>query len=493
MMENFARLKVGAMWSSAATVSSMVATFASTIIAARILGVNVFGAYSLALSAISALGTVTGIWLSTISVKLIAEEIPKGYEKIGQRAVIIVCFSLAASAFVLLLAHMYSSYAASFLFAKSESTLEIYIIACALGAMSVDAATSGILIGLEAWTVVGKIAVTRGIVLVIAMLSLSLKMGLVGAIGASLCAYSVSALAAIFYIKRIINVEGGSIFTKIEFAEVKYFFVQSAPAFLGSAIGAPVLFVLNKFLMSQPNGVAEVGFFAAAFQWKNAILFIPRRFGAAALPIMAQKNHHAGEITEMARGIAVLATFPVVVLLSSNAEYIFSFYGPGFSEKSFLLSGVLLVAGVSAIGAGVASAIIALNKLWFGFLTNLLNVLVLVVVSWFAIPLYGANGLILGYVVSSIVNLLFTYWVLRAGLLASGFYGAVMSTAVIVLLVGITCIPHLNGIIESALLSVLSGIVSYRFLLSSKTRKEVSVVFGEVYRKIITKLSWAKT
>jgi O-antigen/teichoic acid export membrane protein len=157
-------------------------------------------------------------------------------------------------------------------------------------------------------------------------------------------------------------------------------------------------------LAHQPGGLAQLGVFAAAFSWGNAVLFLPSQIAAPALPILAHTaaaGDRAGlatmlrSITLATAGLSVAVAIPLMLL----SEPIMAAYGPGFVVGSPVLLVVLVAYCIASFSGLFRSILAATGRMWWQLAHSVIWGAALLAAFGVLSP-RGALGLALSYLVA---------------------------------------------------------------------------------------------
>jgi O-antigen/teichoic acid export membrane protein len=184
----------------------------------------------------------------------------------------------------------------------------------------------------------------------------------------------------------------------------------------------PMLWAANAILANVPGGYGELGLINAASQWRTFLMMLPSTFCAAALPIIsaeqARPDNDLGyrKVMGLTQGLSLLVVLPLSTLIIFLGDWIMLLYGKDFSEGAPILIGITLGISVSAIGSAAGAGIQAKGMMWFGVLQNLTWGVVLIGFVWCLGPIWGAKSYALGFAVTYLVLLIWSYWVIRSDL-----------------------------------------------------------------------------
>jgi len=470
-------------WATIGTALSQGIGLLVSIFCARMLGKVHFGEFGIIQSTIGMYGVFAGLWLGVGATKFIAEyknDVPKrAGHIIGLSIIIAVISSLAVSLVII----CFSSYITSTVLNAPHLETELRFMAGIIVLNVLDGVQVGALSGFEAFRAIARTGIIRSIAAFPVTILLIWLWGLNGAL---------LSLAVIGAINLVINhialrIECRKYDIEVSYSgtasELRQFLNFSAPALLGSLLGAPVLWVANALLVNQHNGYAEMGIYAIANQWKTAVMFIPRKFISVALPIMSEEvgknpadsKYHA--VFDYTQSSSILVVVPLVTLLICASHLIVKLYGEKFADARVVLIGVLFATGISALGAGIGPAVQASGKMWFGLFTNVLWSGTFLLFTWFFVPFWGAKALVFGMALAYSVMVLYSIVIMRkelpVGVLSRvlgciGIFSAVTAFAVISdgLYLNLFMLP----------LTLTALLIAFRFLICPSVRERINQI-----------------
>ena len=388
----------------------MAFTFSVSILSARMLGAHQFGELGLLLSTSAAYAILAGAWLSVLATKLVSECAAQTPHALGSIVSVLMRSTLSLTVPLTILLFAVAGTVAEHLIQAPQLTGLLKLIAILQALNALDTVQSGIIAGMENYRAAVVSNLVRGLVsLPLTLFAIHLGQ-LEGAIMANVAVNMLAIALNHRLIRQALTKRETAIRHDIPLASfARQHGHLAIPSLLGALLGAPALWALNTSLSQQPNGYVQVGLFAAANQWKNAILFLPRRLSSASLPIMGHLPDGASRLFSITQSLAVLVCLPVVGVLYFLSDWIASFYGQDFREAGAVFIGVMLVAGLNSVGAGVAAAIVSKGRMWLGLFTNIVTTALLVGVGLALIPRFGAEGIFWAMSLSSTVGLFLTY------------------------------------------------------------------------------------
>jgi O-antigen/teichoic acid export membrane protein len=156
----------------------------------------------------------------------------------------------------------------------------------------------------------------------------------------------------------------------------------------------------------------DLSLFAAAMSIKNVCIILPTLFNNASLPILnnslndSTKYWHIFYLNIKSTLLVIVSELLFVAFFGSM---LLKVYGEGY-EKAYLILVVLMISALfEIITSTVAQLIVSSNKMWLSFfIIALPRDILLVLVAFFLVPVFGSLGLAISYTVSWGVVLLTT-------------------------------------------------------------------------------------
>ena len=192
------------------------------------------------------------------------------------------------------------------------------------------------------------------------------------------------------------------------------------PVFLSGLVMIPVLPVLTT-LLTRLRGFTEVGFFNVAYSLTQIILFVPTAVGMAFIPLATKlaaedRNRLNDFLLKTIYGVIIIVMI-LTFLLSFFSNTIINLF---FSTKYIPSQNILLLLSaatfLSSFGYLVGYYLLAINKMWFAMLVNLIWCIIIITPAFFLIKFLGLIGLGLDYLIAySSLTIIFVIY-LRNGL-----------------------------------------------------------------------------
>jgi O-antigen/teichoic acid export membrane protein len=413
-----ARFTLGIVWSLAGAVVSRGFLLAASIVCARFLGKDGFGALGIIQSTAGMFGIFAGLGLGLTAAKYVAEFRRQDPEKAGQ---ILALSASAASVFgcvITVLLILVAPFLATKVLYRAQLAGPLAVGSGLVFFGAINGAQTGALAGLEAFKTIARVNVLSGVASFPLIVLGVWRGGLSGAVWGS-----VGALAINWALNnRALRRECATANISYQFSschrELSMLHRFSLPAFLSSVLVAPAIWTCNAFLIHhQPQGYAELGLYTAADKWRLLILFVPTSVFVMVLPVLANLYGEGDTVgfrkvfranLKLNAGLALGAALLIAVF----AAPIMAVYGNAFRGGRL----VLVVLGFSALPEALntilGQPLIAAHLMWWRFAFDLLLVAILVGLAWVLIPKWGALGLAvsfgLAYAVTSLGLFTFT-------------------------------------------------------------------------------------
>lgn len=412
------RIASGAFWSVAGTaIAKFIVLFAS-IFCAQILGKEQFGEFGIIRSTINLFVAIGVSGLGLTATKYISEYLRGRKEQIPYIYILTQKFSLLFAILITIAIYIFAPTIATDTLSSPFLINDIRLGSILLFFTVLNAVQYGILSGFEEFKIIALNTLWGNIVESILMI-----------IGAKLYAVSGAIIGfgigfIIIYILNNISIRRILEKHQIDVRNVKlkkehYLILLkfSIPAALSSLMITPVVWLTQAILVREA-GYGEVAIYEAANQWRTIILFIPSSVCQVVLPILSSVSGKNSTNTFwkilnfniiLNGSIAIVLTVCVYLF----GDWIMGLYGKGFIDKPV----ILLLAGstiFSSISTVIGLSITSKNKMWTGFMFNLIWASLLLMFSYIFISKgMGASGLALAMFLSYFIHSIYQYIYLK--------------------------------------------------------------------------------
>ncbi len=397
-----ARFAAGVFWSLAGAVISRGFMLAASVVCARVLGKEGFGALGMILSTAGMFGIFAGLGLGLTATKYVSEFRRRDPIRAGRILAFSACAAYISASAMTALLILLASPLAQYVLASKELGKPLAIGSGLVFFGAVNGAQIGALAGFEAFKSIARVNVFSGIA-AFPLVALGVwQGGLEGAIWGSVAALAINWVLN----HRALAQECAVANISYQFAscrkEIGILHRFTLPAFLSSVAVGPAIWACNALLVRQPEGYAQLGLYAAADKWRLLILFVPVSVFNMVVPVLSNMygEGDAAGFKKVFRGHlrlnAGLALF-AALLIASFANPIMAVYGNSFRRGRVVLIVLALSSCFEILNTTLGQPLIASHKMWLRFAFDLVLVAVLLGLAWALVPRWGALGLAISY------------------------------------------------------------------------------------------------
>ena len=393
----YKRLCRGTIWSIAGTVFSQGAVLVGYILVARLLGKEEFGAFGIIQNTAGTLGILAGIGSGMTCTKYVAQFRSTDPQRCGRIIGLGLLVSAVLAAALGAALYAFSPWLASRTLAAPGLAPELRTAALFLFATALTGAQNGVLAGLEAFQRSARLSAIRGGITIVLMAAAAQAWGLHGTVWSLAMAACIGCGIGQYELQKACAATGIRVCLGNVHGDMALVWSFSIPASLAGAMTGPAMWLAYAVLVNQPGGYGQMGIFAAANHWRNALLFLPNVIGQPLLPVLS--DLHGRSPSEFRRVLwATMATIGAATTLLAipivlGASWIMGLYGPGFRSfgptLSLLAASAVPAACSSVVGQGIAGA----GRIWSGFALNLIWAGMLLGMTVLLASGYGATGL----------------------------------------------------------------------------------------------------
>jgi len=410
------RVFSGVFWTSIGNVVSSLATLASSLILARIVGAVHFGKFSVIQSILALFLILSGPSLGFLATKHIAEH----WRLNPRRAAAILKLSnlsaLILSAVIAVVLLLLSPYLAGHIMRTPELRPELYLSAAILLFTGVNGAQLGALSGFEAFKEVAVVNIFKGVFTFLLVAVGSYYGGIRGAIiglaavSIMVCAFSNHYVANLQYRYNLPQISRAELL-----AEMGLLFSFSLPNWLFSIVTSLANLWTYIMVSRIPQGYAQMGIFNAANQFFLMLNFLPMIIWQVSLPVLSgvsgKKDFY--KLRKSYRKLIVINLSVIILLICMLAPVsgmLMKTLGKEFAGQTQTLIATLVLTPVYA-SANVAWLImIVIGRMWTSLLLVVLHCLMYVGI-FTVVKNQGAYGLamarLISYSLYAAINILY--------------------------------------------------------------------------------------
>jgi O-antigen/teichoic acid export membrane protein len=397
------RIIAGGFWLVCGTILSRACVLAGGVVVARSLDSIAYGTYSLIQSTVAMLTVFASFGLATTATVYVAKYVKSDPGRAGRVVGLTTLLSQILSCGLALLFFLYPGTFTPAIFLGQGPGLILFLGAVLVYLSGVNNVQMGILAGFQKFR---SIAISNAVLGAVSLSGIALSVsryGLHGALAGLLAGLIASCLINYMAIKMAaIEFSVPRTFLDL-FHERALLWRFSLPAGASGAFVLPIIWTCLTTLSLQPNGMQEVAIFNAAFQWYNAVLFIPSAVSSVTVSLLASAVHQRDKRNTLRVALCAnaFASLSVAVIISLLASSISSLYGMEFQGTEPTLRILAIAAAVNSISAVAGQAFAASGRAWTALIFNLLWATVLLVVFYLA-PNTSATalGLAIGFLIS---------------------------------------------------------------------------------------------
>ena len=413
-----ARFTLGIVWSLAGAVVSRGFLLAASVVCARFLGKEGFGALGMIQSTAGMFGIFAGLGLGLTATKYVAEFRRQDPARAGRILALSASAAFVFGCMITVLLILLAPFLATKVLATARLAAPLAVGSGLVFFGAMNGAQTGALAGFEAFKTIARVNILSGVASFPLIVLGVWRGGLNGAVWGSVAALGINWALN----NRALHRECASANISYEFAtchrELSILHRFSLPAFLASIVVGPAIWVCNALLVHQPEGYAELGIYTAADKWRLLILFVPTSVFAMVLPVLSNlygEGDGAGFRKVFRANLQLNTSLGLLaaLLIAALAAPIMAIYGGSFRAGRFVLIVLAFSALPEALNSILGQPLIAAHRMWWRFAFDLLLVAVLVGLAWRLIPKWGALGLAasygLAYAVTSLGLFLFLH------------------------------------------------------------------------------------
>ncbi len=476
----------GAVWSVVATVLSQGIVFICFAIAAHILTKTAFGELGMIQSTVGLFGVFAGLGLGLTATKHVAEYRESDAARAGRIISLTLLTGVVTGGVVTVILALWSPSLAADVLNAPHLGAELRIGCVLLFLNTVDGVQLGALMGFEAFSLIARTNVFRGLANLTLVVSgvyfWGLRGALVGLVGAAAIGLLINHVA----LKALTASHGISITHRGLAEDLSTLWGYSLPAFLSGAVIAPAGWLARAFLVNQPGGYAELAVFTVASRFQDMVGLAGSTIGAALVPMLASKSGSRSE--RLAKGNILLSWTigtAMVLPLLVFPEVVGALFGGQYATRDAVQTLVLILLASSIVmyKQGLARVLAASGLLWWSAASNLTWAVILVVSAWGG-AVVGARGLaaavLVAYALSSAV---FMPLYLRKRLAPSSLLASPCAMSVWAMLLALAALAYIGASVTSRSFAGTLCLVGLFFAfrrLSTASTQEVTESSGVV-------------
>jgi O-antigen/teichoic acid export membrane protein len=387
------------------------------LIAARMLGREAFGQLAIVYQTTMTLEVFVVAGLGTTATTFVAQWLHAEPERVSR--IVLLCYGFTCLTGGLLAIGFFfgADWIAAAVLAAPALADELVVGGVLAFLSALTAVQNGVLIGFKAFRDMAIANFLGGTVSATLLALGAYRAGVAGALYGLGIALALRALLNYLLIRRAMRRHGLGVRLSLPRAELTLLWRFSLPSVLTMALWTLGTWSASVLLVRQPNGMAEMGLFAAANQWFSALMFVPGVLTQILLPTYAERLAgdrpiEAGTLALRSAYLVMLCIGPILALLMPFSTFISGLYGAEFASGGEVFAVAFLAAGVMAPYGPLTNYLVARHRMWTRFAISLLWTAVLlagavILVEW------GAIGIACATLVAYITRAMVTYVYVR--------------------------------------------------------------------------------
>jgi len=405
------RLLRGMSWLMVGIVLGRLSMWLCRIAAARILGAAVLGEFGLIESTVNMFMGYAGLGMSLAVSKNLAECFRADTQRAGRIIGIVSFFS--GSAFVLLLiGFWFSSKSLALGFSDSAEFLASLRMGTLLALMVPSGIAAAMLSSFQAFHHVAISTTIQGFASLFLMLALAPVLGLHGVI----FAFGGGTLVMLVY--QVLTIRGlcRKYQIRIKFDKMRQEFPllwrYGIPSMLSGILAGPVEWGTRAILVKYGGGMKELGLYVGVFSLSSILIAASALLQSVSIPVLSSSINFAEKEKGIHRTIFLfwsVSIFSVILLVSFSNRLVNFVLGPEFSQAGLILAIVAIAIGIRVFFTSFGISLIVLDRVWQMSLNTMTGAPFFLAAAIFMAPRWGAKGLALSYLFSSVVILCLLY------------------------------------------------------------------------------------
>lgn len=408
------RMFSGFAWSVLSAVALQGSVLVSTIIVARLLGLQSFGAYAVLVSTVMTVVTIAQSCSGLVATKYVAEFLSTDPGRVGRVLAMCRVFTLATGAMAALLMSAAADLIASDVLGKPDLAFYVHLIACAtLFQVSVvyqygalqgfgafrEMARAGAIAG------VGHIALTAGGAWLGELAGATIGFVLAAAVRMAVFRYTLRGIC------RTHGIAERPPFDRREFGLIWRF---GLPAGLAGLVTTLCLWLVIALVARLPDGLALVAVLAVAHQVRLTVLQLPNMLNAVSFSLLSRlkgqnENANFGSVFWSGVGVSQCFSACVVAVLVLAAEPVLALYGTGFESGRWVLVLLLFSALPEILATSFYQLVQSAGRMWHSlFLIMIPRDLLYLALAAVFLPKYGLVAAAAAYFSAHVVGLVLT-------------------------------------------------------------------------------------
>lgn len=385
-------------WSFLAAVVARLASLAALVACARLLPQAEFGEVAIIQSTVGMFAPLASLGLAMTSTKFVAEFRDVDPARAGRIIGLSLVTALVAGGLMTGALILLAPWIADKGLAAPELKTHLVAASGLLLLGVIESTQIGALTGLGAFSLLARTGAWSAAASIPVIVALAYFDGAAGAIAGltlSLCISCLVNAAAL----RLESRRFGIVPALTGFAKEGHILLRfSLPSYVSGLLVAPVAWLANALLVRGPDGLSQLGVFAAADRYRFLLIFLPLAVSRTVVPALSRLQA-AGDKTGFQRTlrwnltIAAIATVIPALVCAAASMPLMALFGEAFRSGWLVLVILALSSIPTVLNTQLGAALLSEGRAWERAGADALLSGSFLALAWFAVPVWGAAGL----------------------------------------------------------------------------------------------------
>lgn len=405
------RLLAGFSWNVLSALSLQGSVLLSTVIVARLIGLESFGAYSVLVSTVMTTAAIAQGGSGLVATKYVAEFLATDPARVGRILKMCRIVTLATGTATAALVFAAAGVISSDILGKPELGPQVRLVAAATLFQVSVSYQFGALQGFGAFRELSRAGVLAGLGH-IAFTSIGAWFGEVtGALLGFVLASALRAAAFGYVLGKVRRAHGVSESSSLDRQDLWLLWRFALPAGLAGFVTMPCLWLVTVLVARLPDGLSLVAMLSVAHQIRQAVLQLPSLLNSVSFSALSRLKgiNQAGNFRRVFwTNLAVNMCFSALVVtgLIVAADQVLGLYGSSFAGGRWLLVVLLVSVLPETLAMSFYQLIQSAGRMWSSlFVVALPRDLLYLLLTVIFLPIYGVIAAAAAYLVAHTVGL----------------------------------------------------------------------------------------
>ena len=400
------KIAKGVFWSFLGTLISRGFTFVAYILVSNITSIKEYGEIGILKSVIVTFSVFSLASFGVTATRYISIYKEKNIVKVKRILSLTYYLTIIVSLIIFLLILLFSKSFSKEIIGNENFRIETIIISLAIFFSALNGFQNGALAGFEKFKSISIVNIISGVLAIPILVIFTYFYGVLGFCSGIALQYFFLYLFSSYFLKETMKENYISFSFKNIISEIKVIKEFSIPSFLGGFIISPTILICNNILVKSNDGFISMGIYDAAFNFSIVAMTFNSMIGQVIYPyaikMFNKKNERFGFLN-------LNMPWLIGIFLSLFLIYLPDLFSQIFDEKYHTISMHRTVACIAVFivfishRQGISRNLAAINKMWYGFIDNLIWSFLAITFTYFLIE-KGAQGRAFAFVMAYFFN-----------------------------------------------------------------------------------------